>query len=43
MEFKENVKWDKLFKNGPSKSCGRQPFKNLKGYGLLKMFHTFDS
>ena len=22
-------------KNGPSKICGRQPLKNLKGYGLL--------
>ena len=25
-----NVTWDKLFKNGPSKICGRQPLKNLK-------------
>ena len=25
----------KLFKNGPSKICGRQPLKNLKWYGLL--------
>ena len=24
-----------VFKNGPSKICGRQPLKNLKGYGLL--------
>ena len=22
--------WDKLFKNGPSKSCGRRPLKSLK-------------
>ena len=22
--------WDKVFKNGPSNICGRQPFKNLK-------------
>ena len=29
------VKWDKVFKNGPSKICERQPLKNLKGYGLL--------
>ena len=29
-------KWGKVFKNGPSKICGRQPLKNLKGYGLLK-------
>ena len=27
--------WVKAFKNGPSKICARQPFKNLKGYGLL--------
>ena len=26
----------KVFKNGPSKICGRQPLKNLKRYGLLK-------
>ena len=24
--------WDKVFKNGPSKICGRQLLKNLKGY-----------
>ena len=23
--------WDKVFKNGPSKICGRQPLKYLKG------------
>ena len=28
--------WVKVFKNEPSKICGRQPLKNLKGYGLLK-------
>ena len=22
--------WDKVFKNGPSEFCGRQPLKNLK-------------
>ena len=27
--------WDKVFENGPSKICGRQFLKNLKGYGLL--------
>ena len=26
--------WDKVFKKGPSKICGRQPLKDLKGYGL---------
>ena len=24
-------KWDKVFKNGQSKVCGRQPLKDLKG------------
>ena len=28
-------KWDKVFKSGPNNICGRQPLKNLKGYGLL--------
>ena len=27
---------DKIFMNGPTKVCGRQPLKHLKGYGLLK-------
>ena len=26
----------KIFKNIPSKICGRQPLKNLKWYGLPK-------
>ena len=30
-----NFIWDKVFKNGPGKICGRQPLKNLKGHGLL--------
>ena len=30
-----SVIWDKVFKNGPGKICGRQPLKNLEGYGLL--------
>ena len=29
--------WDKVFKSGLSKFCGRQPFKNLKGYDLLSV------
>ena len=29
---------DKIFKNGQSKICGRQPLNNLERYGLLK--HT---
>ena len=28
--------WDKVFKNEPSKICGREPLKILKGYSLLK-------
>ena len=28
--------WVKVFKNGPSKICGRQPLKNLKWHGLLR-------
>ena len=28
--------WVKVSKNGPSKICGRQPFQNLKWYGLPK-------
>ena len=28
--------WDKVLKNVPSKICGKQPLKNLMGYGLLK-------
>ena len=27
--------WDKVFKNGASEICGRQPLKNLKWYCLL--------
>ena len=26
---------EKVFKSEPSKICGRQPLKKLKGYGLL--------
>ena len=29
------TRMDHVFKNGPSKTYGRQPLKNLKGYGLL--------
>ena len=34
--FKIKSIWDKVFKNGPSKIWGREPFENLKLYGLLK-------
>ena len=30
MIMKKLNKWGKVFKNGPSKICGRQPLKNLK-------------
>ena len=33
--------WNKVFKNGPSKICGRQPSKILKGYGLLSFSFTW--
>ena len=41
--------WDNVFKNEPSKICGRQPLKNLKWYGLykqtmsLQIFQTLSS
>ena len=31
-----NEIWGKVFRNGPSEICGRQPLKNSKWYGLLK-------
>ena len=34
--FNKKIIWDKVFKTGPSKICGRQPLKKLKGYGLLQ-------
>ena len=30
------ITWVKVFKNGPSRICGRQPLKNLKWYGPRK-------
>ena len=30
----EKIKWDKVFKNRPSKISERQPLRNLKGYDL---------
>ena len=33
--------WSKVFKNGPSKICGRQPLKNLKRYGRPKQTISF--
>ena len=31
----QSFKWFKVLKNGPSKICGTQPLKNLKGFGLI--------
>ena len=37
--------WDKVFKNGPSKICGKQPLKNLADHipliFLKADFHKF--
>ena len=33
--YHREFKWGKVFKNGPSKICGRQPLKKLKWYRLL--------
>ena len=40
MKFKKRNSfiWVKVFKNGPSKTCGRQPLKNLNWYGHFKFF-----
>ena len=37
------LKWDKVFKNGPSKICGGQVLKNLKWYGLLGRPYDYKS
>ena len=36
LDYPEKDIRNKVFKSRPSKICGRQPLKNLKGYGLLK-------
>ena len=41
IDFALSIIWDKVFKNRPSKLCGRQPLKNLKGYGKLKQTIPF--
>ena len=33
--------WSKVFKNQPSKICGRHPLKNLKWYGPPKHFNHY--
>ena len=35
----QTIKWCIVLKSGPSKICGRQPLKNLKGYGVRKADH----
>ena len=45
LRLAQNIKFncficDKVFKIGPSKICGREPLKNLKGFCLLKADHT---
>ena len=35
------MKWKKVFKNGPSKICGRQPLKNLNWYVFLSRSYRF--
>ena len=35
--FNQQYIWDKVFKNGPSKICGRQPLKSF----LKAVFHKF--
>ena len=43
IDFALSIIWDKVFKNRPSKLCGRQPLKNLKGYGKLKQTISLQS
>ena len=35
--FLSNDVWVEIFMNGPSKICGRQPLKNTKQRGLLRL------
>ena len=38
--IKQTLKWDKEFKNGPSKICEIRPLENLKYFKFLKaVFH----
>ena len=41
--FTANNIYVKVFKNGPSKICGRQPLKNLKRYDLPKQTMSLQS
>ena len=33
--------WDKVFKNGPSKICERQPLKYLKGSAVSRRMENY--
>ena len=37
----QKMKWDKVFKSGLGKFCGRQPLKNFKLFKFLKAAFTF--
>ena len=37
LAYSKNIKWDKVFKNEPSKICGRQPLKNVT-WSILEYF-----
>ena len=37
--FYNVLKWDKVFKTGPSKICGRQPLKNFT-WSILEDFSS---
>ena len=43
LDYPEKDIRNKVFKSRPSKICGRQPLKNLKGYGLLSRLYPFKS
>ena len=41
IRFLDSQIWDKIFKNGPSKICGRQPLKNFTWLILLENFVAY--
>ena len=34
------MKWDKVFKNGPSKICGKQPLRNFT-WSILEYLDSY--
>ena len=40
--IQKRIIWDKVFKNGPTKICGRQPLKKLKWYGRVTNLKWYD-